>query len=119
MGFVQHRNSGHFNTTIPGSPRDFVVYKFAMKEDVEREMRTQLQSLRPLLLAEGGHFFLDLFDDLMQEGEFGVALDVLCDFLLQPDLPNVTKTTVDQIQRLHAAMKIDDQCVEELQKKIA
>ena len=89
-----------------------------MKEDVSKELRTQLQSLRPLLLADRGRFFLDLFDNLMQETEFAVALDVLCEFILQPASPKVSKTTVDQIQRLHAAMKIDDRCVEELQKKL-
>jgi hypothetical protein len=90
-----------------------------MKEAVSKELRTQLQLLRPLLLGEPGHSFLDLFDDLMLEGEFGVALDVLCDFILQPDSPKVSKSTVDRIQRLHAAMGIDDRCVEELQKKLA
>jgi hypothetical protein len=89
-----------------------------MKESAAKELRTQLQALRPLLLPEGGRAFLDLFDELIQETEFGEALDVLCDFILQPDSPKVSKTTVDQIQRLHAAMKIDDRCVEELQKKL-
>jgi hypothetical protein len=90
-----------------------------MKEAVSKELRTQLELLRPLLLAEPGHSFLELFDELMQEGEFGVALDVLCDFVLQLDSPKVSKSTVDQIQRLHAAMGIDDRRVEELQKKLA
>jgi hypothetical protein len=90
-----------------------------MKDAVSRELRSQLQLLRPLLLAEPGHSFLDLFDELMQEGKFGVALDVLCDFVLRPGSPKVSKTTVDQIQRLHAAIGIDDRCVKELQKKLA
>jgi hypothetical protein len=89
-----------------------------MKESAAKELRTQLQTLRPLLLADDGRAFLDLFDNLIQETEFGAALDVLCDFILQPDSPKVNKTTVDQIQRLHAAMKINDRCVEELQKKL-
>jgi hypothetical protein len=89
-----------------------------MKESAAKELRTQLQTLRPLLLADDGRAFLDLFDNLIQETEFEAALDVLCDFILQPDSPKVNKTTVDQIQRLHAAMKINDRCVEELQKKL-
>jgi hypothetical protein len=90
-----------------------------MKDSVSKELRTQLELLRPLLLAEPDHSFLALFDELMQEGEFGVALDVLCDFVLQPDSPKVSKSTVDQIQRLHAAMGINDRRIEELQKKLA
>jgi hypothetical protein len=89
-----------------------------MKEAIREELRTQLQFLRPLLLNEPGHSCLDLFDEFLQEQEFGLALHVVCDLILQPDSPGVSKATVDQIQRLHAAMEIDDRCVEELQKKL-
>jgi hypothetical protein len=90
-----------------------------MKEAVAKELRTQLLLLRPLLLNEHAQSFLDLFDQLLQETEFELALDVVCDFILQPDSPKVSKATVDQVQRLHTAMKIDDRRVEELQKKLA
>jgi hypothetical protein len=90
-----------------------------MKEAVREELRTHLRSLRPLLLNEPGCSFLDLFDEFLQEHEFGLALHVVCDFILQPDSPKVSKATVDQIQRLHTEMEIDDRCVEELQKRLA
>ena len=68
-----------------------------------------------MLLTGRDHSFLDLFDEFMQQHEFGLALHVVCDFILDPDSPPANKSTVDQIQGLHIAMKIDDRCVEELQ----
>jgi hypothetical protein len=41
----------------------------------------------------------------------------VCGFILQPDSPKVEKTTIDQIQALHATMQIHDGCVEDLQKQ--
>jgi hypothetical protein len=86
-----------------------------MEEGAMKELQAQLQALRPVLLTEHGHSFLDLFDEFMQQREFGLALHAVCDFILDPDSPRVSKSILDQIQRLHAAMRIDDRCVEELQ----
>ena len=88
-----------------------------MERCATEELQAQLQSLRPMLVTERGHSFLDLFDEFMQQHEFGLALHAVCDYILQPDSPRVSKRTVDQIHRLHAAMKIEDQCVEELQNQ--
>ncbi len=79
-------------------------------------MQTELQLLRPLLPTEPDHRFLDFFDDLMLHHEFGLALHAVCDYILDPNSPKVSEATVDQVDRLHAAMKIDDQCVEQLKK---
>jgi hypothetical protein len=65
--------------------------------------------------SQGGHSFLDLFDEFMQQREFGLALHAVCDFILEPDSPRVSRSILDQIQHLHAAMGIDDGCIEELQ----
>jgi hypothetical protein len=88
-----------------------------MERSATEELQTQLQSLRMLLADERGHSFLDLFDEFMQQREFGLALHAVCDYLLQSDSPRVSKLTVEQIHRLHNAMKIDDQCVEDLQNQ--
>lgn len=81
------------------------------------EIHAQLQSLRSVLLSELNHSFLDLFDEFMQQREFGLALHAVCDYILQPDSPRVSESIVEQIRRLHIAMKIDDHCAEEVQNQ--
>jgi hypothetical protein len=54
----------------------------------------------------------------MNHHEFGLALNAFCDCVLEQGAPPVTTTIVDQIQLLHAAMKMNDSCVEQLRKKI-
>ena len=88
-----------------------------MEQNTMQQLDAQLQALRPLLLTERGRSFLDLFDEFMGQREFGLALHTVCDFILDPDSPRVSKAILDQIQRLHAAMEIDDRCVEELQNQ--
>jgi hypothetical protein len=88
-----------------------------MEENTMKEVQERLQALRPVLLGERGHSFLDLFDEFMQQREFGFALHTLCDFILDPDSPQVSKSILDQIQRLHALMKIDDHCLEEIETR--
>jgi hypothetical protein len=78
---------------------------------------SSLQSLRPILLTEHGHSFLDLFDEFMREQEFGLALHVVCDYILEPNSPTVTNATVEQIRCLHTEMEIIDHCVEHLQNR--
>jgi hypothetical protein len=80
-----------------------------------KEMVTQLQSLRPILLTEHGRGFLDLFDEFMREQEFESALHIVCDYILEPNSSAVSNSTIEQIRRLHTAMEIADSCVEKLQ----
>jgi hypothetical protein len=81
------------------------------------ELQAELLLLRQELLVETAQSFVNLFDEFMNEGEFGLALHVVCDFLLEPDFPRVTESTLDRIQRLHTAMKLDDSCVQDLQDR--
>jgi hypothetical protein len=88
-----------------------------MEAAFRKELQSELKSLRTVLLGEHGHSFLDLFDQFMEQREFGLALHAVCDFLLGPNSSQVDKSTVDQIQGLHIAMEIDDRCVEELRSR--
>jgi hypothetical protein len=81
------------------------------------ELQAELFLLRQELLVETAHSFISLFDEFMKEGEFGLALHAVCDFLLEPGSPRVTKSTLDRIQHLHTAMKVDDSCVQMLQER--
>jgi hypothetical protein len=88
-----------------------------MKQQVAEKLRSQLHSLRPVLLTDSDHTFLDLFDQFIQQCEFGLALNVVCDYILQPDSPMVSKLVIDQIDRLRAAMEMDDLLVKELRNR--
>lgn len=85
--------------------------------DAMSEIQGQLQILRPLLMTQGARAFLQLFDELMEQREYGLALHAVCDYALTPGSPVVSTATLDQIYRLHEAMKIDDHCVEDLQNR--
>lgn len=89
-----------------------------MEAAVRNELQVQLQSLRPVLLAESDRSFLNLFDEFVQQHEFELALHVVCDFILDSDSPRVSKSILDRIRELHAAMKVHDGCVRMLQRHI-
>ena len=83
-----------------------------MEQYDARKLRAQLQSLRPILLNEGSQSFLKLFDEFIEHYEFGLALHVVCDYILKLDSPKVSTAIVEQIRQLHITMKIIDGCVE-------
>ena len=88
-----------------------------MEPYTSKGVAAQLQSLRPILLTEHGHSFLDLFDEFMREQEFELTLHVVCDYILEPSFLTVSNATVEQIRRLHTEMEIVDDCVEDLQNR--
>jgi hypothetical protein len=89
---------------------------YGKKGETWKELEVQLQALRLVLLAENGKSFLDFFDELIEQREFGLALHAVCDFLLEPDSIRVSQSILNQIERLHAAMGINDCCVEEIRR---
>jgi hypothetical protein len=88
-----------------------------VEEAVRKKLQAQLKNLRSVLVTERGEGFRDLFDEFLEHHEFELALHTLCDFVLESDSPPVTTTILEQIQHLHASMKINDSCVEQLRKK--
>jgi len=88
-----------------------------MEPYTSKEVAAQLQSLRPTLLTEHGHSFLDLFDEFMREQELELALHVMCDYILEANSLTVSNATVEQVRRLHTEMEIVDDCVEDLQNR--
>jgi hypothetical protein len=87
-----------------------------VEDATANDLQDQLESLRPELLVDRGRPFLDLFDEFMRQREFGLALHAVCDFILDQDSPRVNKSSIDLVQRLHTAMKINDGCVLEMQQ---
>jgi hypothetical protein len=83
------------------------------------DLREQLGILRSVLSGSPNGRYLDLFDEFMREHEFGLALHTVCDYILEPDTPPVSGLAVERIENLHAAMKMQDDCIEKLVKKQA
>jgi hypothetical protein len=82
------------------------------------ELRTRLETLRPIFPSGGkGETFCALFDEFLENREFGLALEVLCDFLLEPDVPPPSETEFNEIALLHALMEKQDDCLQRLRDK--
>ena len=78
----------------------------------------RLQSLRPLFSLEGSDSsFCVCFDEWLDANEFELALDALCDFLLEPTTPGITSAVLDEIDSLFRAMDLNDHRVTALQAK--
>lgn len=86
------------------------------REEQFNNVRTRLQNLRHLIShSETAQGYLDLFDEFVREYEFALALETLCDFLVEAGSP-VRPTVLAQIDDLHKLMKVEDSCVEKLWK---
>lgn len=80
--------------------------------------KARLESLRAVF--SGGvkaETYSILFDDFLSNGEFGLALEVLCDFLLEPGVRPVNEVELNEIASLHALMEVEDQCFLRLRTK--
>ena len=73
-------------------------------------LRARLEALRPIFPSGGrGETCCALFDEFLENREFGLALDVLCDFLLDPETRPATETELKEIAALRVLMDVDDQ----------
>lgn len=78
------------------------------------EVKTRLGNLRPLISGlEAATAYLLLFDELVREYEFALALETLCDFLSEGATP-IDAAVLVQIDDLHKLMRVEDTCVEKL-----
>jgi hypothetical protein len=83
----------------------------------QEEMKEALARLRAALSTGGGFNSSEIFDEFIQEHEWGLALHVLCDYLLQPTTQAASTAVIQQIRTLHEAMGIEDACVADLRVK--
>jgi hypothetical protein len=85
-----------------------------------QDLANRLEDLRHILTGKPeAAGYLKFFDDFLEEGEFGLALHAVCDYLLEPDVPAVDGPTMERIRYLHTSMEIRDECVDQLNAKIA
>jgi hypothetical protein len=59
-----------------------------------------------------------LFDDFLANNEFGLAFDILCDSLLEPDTSPPTEAQFKEIALIHNLMELQDQYLLRLRDKI-
>jgi hypothetical protein len=86
--------------------------------DLWRELTIELQTLRSLFPpSETGTTAAKYFDEFLSVNELGLALHVVCDFLLDPDSPPASSELQAQLQSLHSKMEIVDDCVSRLRQK--
>jgi hypothetical protein len=86
--------------------------------DVRENARSQLQNLRDSITGfQKSPKYLSMFDEFVRECELGLALETLCDYLLETTAP-VDEGVLGQIESLHALMNVKDGCVDSLKKKM-
>jgi hypothetical protein len=83
----------------------------------QEEVNEKLARLRAMLSTAGGFNSSEVFDEFVREHEWGLALHVVCDYLLEPTAQAAPEAVIQQIQSLHAAMGIEDTCVADLRGK--
>lgn len=82
-----------------------------------RDLEAKLAALRRSLPRELEAKYSNLFDEFIQQHEFELALHTVCDYLLEPTTQPHADDILEQIQNLHAAMKIEDNCLADLREK--
>jgi hypothetical protein len=61
--------------------------------------------------------YRDYFEETLDANELEIALHALCNFLLETTTRPVPESVIAQIQAVHAAMGLQDQCVSKLREK--
>jgi hypothetical protein len=83
-------------------------------ENLKEELGQLRASMVKLPEADG---YLRLFDDFLEHHEFGLALVMVCDYLLEPAVPQTDAATIEKIHLLQVGLGIEDDYVERLQTK--
>jgi hypothetical protein len=80
-------------------------------------MRQIFANLKSVLSTEWNPDAPAVFDEFLREHEWGLALHVVCDYLLEPATPPAAAELIEEIQGLHKAMGIEDSCAIDLRRK--
>ena len=82
---------------------------------VEAELRAMRASVSGLPAARE---FLWLFDEFVEVNELELALESLCDLLLDESTAGVSEEIVARVEMLHGRMKVSDDCVAKMRIKM-
>ena len=83
---------------------------------IRERMTVSLLELKPLL-RNANQQTRDFFDEWIDNYEFGLAFDLICDFLLQADSVTMDQATLDKLIDLHAVMEMPDDGIQKLRRK--
>lgn len=87
-------------------------YKSSRRQAIAQE----LVILKPAL-SGAGDYVNQLFDEFVREDEWELALHLVCDYLLKPEIQAPQIAIIEQIENLHQLMKIVDGCAADLRRK--
>jgi hypothetical protein len=77
----------------------------------------ELVALRDLLPSPLDAKFARFFEEYIEHHEFGLALDCICDYLLEPATQPTSASILGQIEKLRGLMKVEDDCIAKLRIK--
>ena len=83
----------------------------------QEQVKEKLAQLRAMLSTGSGFNSWEVFDEFVREHEWGLALHVVCDYLLEPTAQAAPEAVIQEIQSLHETMGIEDTCVADLRRK--
>ncbi len=96
----------------------FAIKLWRRNKDAKRKkLVSRLMAFRPVLVHGRASGYLNLFDEFMRETELGSALNLICDFMLEPDSPKIDAATIDRIENLHSTLEMEDDCVKRLRRE--
>ena len=83
---------------------------------IREQMTLRLLEVKPLLRGANQQT-RDFFDEWIDNYEFGLAFDLICDFLLQTDSVRIDQATLDKLTDLQAVMEMPDDGIQKLRRK--
>ena len=83
----------------------------------EEELKRKFVRLKAILPTGRDGNSSKIVDEFVREHEWELALHVVCDYLLEPTTQVVPAAAVQEIQSLHEALGIEDNCVADLRGK--
>ena len=89
------------------------------RETWRETLTNELIALRGMLPSPVEAKFASFFEEYIEHHEFGLALDCICDYLLEPATPPTSASVLGQIEKLRGLMKVEDDCFAKLQQKSA
>lgn len=78
-------------------------------------LQKSLATLSEVFVEEGASSYKESFEEFLREHEFGLALHSVCDYLISEGVGQITLDRIMLIQELHSAMRLQDNCVSELE----
>jgi NADH:ubiquinone oxidoreductase subunit C len=87
--------------------------------ELRQNLKTRLTSVRDRVALQSKPKYSALFDEFLREHEFSLALQIVCDFLLESETSPPQLSVLNEIAVLHQLMNLDNECIRRLRTKAA